>query len=226
MPEAIDTDGVLRLLDGHDPQLLEVLPASAFDAEHLPGALNVALPSLRRDVAGATLDVGRPVIVYCYDTECDLSARGAALLEAYGFGDVYDYRGSKTEWLGLGHAVEGSTPASVRAGALADPDVARVPADATLGDARRAQGGEGAPVVVVADADVVIGALRPDTLGGADDARVIDVLQPGPPTVRPSITAAELARSMDDEGQDHVLVTHLDGRLLGLVRRRDLDLDA
>jgi CBS domain-containing protein len=129
--------------------------------------------------------------------------------------------------LGLGHAVEGTTPASVRAGALADPGVARVPAEATLGEARIAQRGEGRPVVVVVDADdVVLGALRPDTLGGADDTAVVDVLQPGPPTVRPSITAAELAQSMDEEGQDHVLVSHLDGRLVGLVRRRDLDLDA
>jgi hypothetical protein len=43
--------------------------------------------------------------------------------------------------------------------------------------------------------------------------------------VRPSITAGELARSMDQEGQDHVLVTRLDGTLVGLVARRDLQID-
>ena len=31
---------------------------------------------------------------------------------------------------------------------------------------------------------------------------------------------------MDEEGQDHVLVSLLDGRLVGLVRREDLDVDA
>lgn len=226
MPRTIDTAGLVALLDEADPQLLEVLPASAYEAEHLPGAINVALPSLTREAAAAALDRQRPVVVYCYDTECDLSARGAALLEAYGFDPVYDHRGSKTEWLGLGHAVEGTTPAAVRAGALARRDVGRVGVEATIGQARQVDGGEGEPVVVLADGDVVVGALRPDTLDGDDGTPVVDVLQPGPPTVRPSITASELALSMDEEGQDHVLVTLLDGRLVGLVRRRDLDLDA
>jgi CBS domain-containing protein len=148
--------------------------------------------------------------VYCYDTECDLSARGAALLEAYGFTDVYDHRGSKTEWMGLGHQVEGTTPRSVRAGTIARTDVGRIAADATLGEARALAGGEGSPVVVVDGDGVVIGAIRPDSIAGDPDSPVVDVLQPGPPTVRPGITAAELAESMDDEGQDHVLVTHLE----------------
>lgn len=221
----IDTDGVARLLDDGDVQLLEVLPASAYDTEHLPGAKNIDLPALTRQAASA-LDPARPVVVYCYDTECDLSARGASLLEAYGFGTVYDYTGSKTEWLGLGHPAEGTTPMEVRAGALADRDVATVRADATLADVRSVDDPPGDRVVVVDADDVVLGVVRAATAAGPDDAPVLDVLDPGPPTVRPSITASELAQSMDDDGQHHVLVTTLDGRLVGLVDRRDLELDA
>jgi CBS domain-containing protein len=44
-----------------------------------------------------------------------------------------------------------------------------------------------------------------------------------PPSVRPSITAAELAKSMDEDGRRWVLVTHLDGVLVGVVHREDLD---
>jgi CBS domain-containing protein len=43
--------------------------------------------------------------------------------------------------------------------------------------------------------------------------------------VRPSITADELARSMDRNGETHMLVTTLDGRLVGVVERDDLDVD-
>jgi hypothetical protein len=48
------------------------------------------------------------------------------------------------------------------------------------------------------------------------------VMQTGPATVRPSISRRELAQSMDQQGQDHVLVTTSGGVLFGLARRRDL----
>ncbi len=47
-------------------------------------------------------------------------------------------------------------------------------------------------------------------------------MQSAPPTVRPSIPLRELAETMDDDGQRHLLVTTSHGRLLGLVRRAEL----
>ena len=47
-------------------------------------------------------------------------------------------------------------------------------------------------------------------------------MQPAPPTVRPSITAAELAQSMDKDHRTYVLVSLLDGTLLGIIQREDL----
>jgi CBS domain-containing protein len=79
-------------------------------------------------------------------------------------------------------------------------------------------------VVVVVDADgVVLGTVRPEGMAG--DARVLDVLQPAPPTVRPAITIDELAATMEKDGQHHVIVSTLDGKLLGIVERQDLDVD-
>ena len=68
-------------------QLVEVLPAAEYKREHLPQAVNVPLETmtaestkfLRKDVA---------VIVYCWDFECDLSARAAWRLESMGFQEV------------------------------------------------------------------------------------------------------------------------------------------
>lgn len=68
MPVEIDRDGVTRLLRDERAQLVEVLPADEYDYEHLPGAVNIPLKTLDRDSA-QQLDRGRPVIVYCYDTQ-------------------------------------------------------------------------------------------------------------------------------------------------------------
>ncbi|HJR24550.1 MAG TPA: rhodanese-like domain-containing protein, partial [Acidimicrobiales bacterium] len=102
-------------------QLLEVLPEADYRKEHLPGARNIPIDRLTREAAERDLDPRRPVIVYCYDTECDLSARAAARLEAFGFRSVFDYRGSKTEWLAMHRPAEGTVPERERAGALARP---------------------------------------------------------------------------------------------------------
>ena len=76
--------------------------------------------------------------------------------------------------------------------------------------------------MVVDDHRVVLGAVRPRTAHGLAGVTALEAADPGPPTVRPSITVSELAGSMDDDGQDHVLVTTYAGELIGIVLRRNL----
>ncbi len=65
MPKGIDREEVQRLLrDG--AQLVEVLGEDEYEAEHLPGAINIPLRRLDQEAA-ARLDRERPVVVYCYD---------------------------------------------------------------------------------------------------------------------------------------------------------------
>ena len=68
MAEAIDRDEVKRLFDDEQAQLVEVLPPDEYEDEHLPGAINIPLKLLDAQTAGQ-LDRGRPVIVYCYDSQ-------------------------------------------------------------------------------------------------------------------------------------------------------------
>jgi rhodanese-related sulfurtransferase len=216
-----DTSKVRELLDA-GAQVVEVLPASEWRREHLPGAVNLPLPRLRAS-ATSSLDPTRPTVVYCYDHECDLSARGARLLEQLGFRDVYDYAGSKTAWLAEGLPVEGEVAPEDRAGARATRPPT-CPPDATIGDVTDALTADATTVVVVVDdEDVVVGALHPRAAGLPATTPVLDAADPGPATVRPSITRFELAQSMDDGGQHHVIVSTSHGRLLGVVRRAELD---
>jgi len=64
--ESIGHDEVLRLLAEEAAQLVEVLPATSFEAEHIVGAINIPLKELDRR-APDELDRERPVIVYCND---------------------------------------------------------------------------------------------------------------------------------------------------------------
>ena len=67
MPQEISREELRRLVADETAQLVEVLPASEYREDHLPGALNLPLRRLESD-ARAVLTPARPVIVYCWDT--------------------------------------------------------------------------------------------------------------------------------------------------------------
>jgi rhodanese-related sulfurtransferase/CBS domain-containing protein len=199
--------------------LIEVLPKSAFEREHIAGAVNVPFSTLDSG-AVADLDRTRPTIAYCYDHECDLSARAAHRLEALGFTDVYDYAASKVAWLAFDLPHEGTVPESSRAGSIAH-DAPTCTIDATVGDINSDLSDH--PRVVVLDDDgVVLGVVRAESASMPGDTDVADVMHGAPPSVRPSVTADELAKSMDDDARTFVLVTTPNGTLFGVIERDDL----
>ena len=65
MPTEVDRHQVQRLMRA-GMQLVDVLPAKEYDAEHIAGAVNLPLKDLNRETA-ATLDPMRAVIVNCHD---------------------------------------------------------------------------------------------------------------------------------------------------------------
>ena len=84
-------------------------------------------------------------------------------------------------------------------------------AGASVADARAAIG-DAEAVVIVAGDGLVIGEIDAEALPGhAVDAAVLDVMDPVPTTVRPSVTVAALAEA----GGGSRLVTTSAGRLLG-----------
>jgi len=65
LPTPVRRDRLRELLDA-GAQLVEVLPATEYDDEHLPGARNIPLKRLTAQSAGV-LDRAQPVVVYCWD---------------------------------------------------------------------------------------------------------------------------------------------------------------
>jgi rhodanese-related sulfurtransferase len=66
MPTQIGREDVQRLV-AEGALLVEVLPKKEFDEQHLPGAIHLPLRKIDTGVR-ATLDPGRPVVVYCWDS--------------------------------------------------------------------------------------------------------------------------------------------------------------
>ncbi len=67
MPTVIDRSQVQQMLT-EGAQLLDVLAADEYAEEHIVGAVNVPLATLRADTT-SHLDTRQPIIVYCYDRE-------------------------------------------------------------------------------------------------------------------------------------------------------------
>jgi CBS domain-containing protein len=134
---------------------------------------------------------------------------------------VADLVAGKAAWLAEGLPSEGLLGDDQRAGAVARTDVPRVAPGAALSDVEKVIGSWELAAVAAEDGTLV-GVVRAEATAAPADRTVDAVMQTGSATVRPSISRRELAQSMDQEGQTHVLVTTSEGRLLGLARRRDL----
>jgi rhodanese-related sulfurtransferase len=67
MSTPVDREQVRQLIR-EGAQVVEVLPRAEYEDEHLPGAINIALKELDQQSL-QPLDRGRPVVVYCYDSQ-------------------------------------------------------------------------------------------------------------------------------------------------------------
>jgi phage shock protein E len=66
MATPVTVEQVRELLSA-GAQLVEVLPPREYQEQHLPGAVSIPLKELGPHTA-ASLDRGRPVVVYCWDS--------------------------------------------------------------------------------------------------------------------------------------------------------------
>jgi len=220
LPGVVDRERLRELVD-EGALLVEVLPANEYKEDHLPGAISLPLRRLEKE-ARDVLDMARPVIVYCWDTACDLSPRAAWRLEALGFQHVYDYESGKVDWMAAGLPTEGTNAEKPRAGEVARRDVPTCRLDDRLGDVQervRAAGWDAC--VVVNDERVVLGLLREKELGADPDLVVERAMRPGPSTFRPFVSIEEMARFMEEHNLQNSPITTSDGRLVGLLTRED-----
>ncbi|REF00928.1 rhodanese-like domain-containing protein [Thermomonospora umbrina] len=214
MVHNIDRARVRELADARDARIVEVLPLDEYARAHLPGAAHLPLAELAHDLP-PWLDPARPIVVYCANSECDLSPRAAHRLEHLGARDVHDYTAGKRDWLSADLPYDGDA-VLVSLRTRRDPVVAALD-DAVDEVADRVLGDAAGLAVVVDDGGVVQGVVGGRELTGSSTGdRAGDVMNTGVTTVRPGEEVDPLVERMRRAAIDDMVVTRPDGTLVGL----------
>jgi Mg/Co/Ni transporter MgtE len=141
-----------------------------------------------------------------------------------GFEEVYDYEHGKRDWGSSGLPREGALASEPSAGDLARRDVPTCLLTDDLDEVRRRVRESGWDTcMVVNEQRVVLGRLGRRALAAEDERTVEEAMTEGPSTVRPSIGIGDLVRRMSDSDLRSFPVTTSDGRLVGLVLRREAE---
>lgn len=153
-----------------------------------------------------------------------MSPRAAWRLESLGFQEVYDYVAGEADWFASGLPMEGSNASIPHASDRARRDVPSCRLDDTVRDVSNhlsAGGWDACPVVN--NEQVVLGLLRLDSVDAPSDAMVEQIMESGPSTWRPDATLDQPLAYMNRRNVESVVITTSDGRLVGLLRRSDID---
>ena len=214
-------------------QIVNVLPSHEYNAAHISGAIHIPLRHILHH-APAALDRARPVVVYCRDSLCDLSARAAAQLEMLGFTGVRHYFRGKADWIvrglptdppatlsermrALPYFVNNLAP-GLRSGWIRYSDRVRV-AEFMHDDLIRLGPEDSVPPAAPDSPMPRAVVLTPDgvLLGAIDRSesapRALDAMNPGPQTIRPDMTPRLAAKLL--ASNPYLIVTTAMGNYLG-----------
>src|SRR5213592_2111830 len=217
MPIEIRRKEVRTLVAQGRAQLVEVLPASLYKKEHLPHAVNIPLENMTAERT-KSLRKDQAVIVYCADFHCDLSARAAWWLESMGFQEVYRYTPGKADWLAAGWETEGAQAKKTRLRQVLQKEVPTCSLRERMEDVKSRRRPNQDICVVVNDRNIVLGVIAGESWDSNPQARVVDVMQPGPRTFRPDLDPKDAQKALHHSNLEGAIVTTSDGELLGIIR--------
>jgi predicted transcriptional regulator len=153
-----------------------------------------------------------------------LSPRAAWRLESLGFPQVYDYVTGKVDWLANGLPTEGKAARSLRAKDCVRSGISTCHLSDRLGEVRERVRTAGHDACVVVNAvGIVLGSVSGEVLDTAPELTVEQVMDPGPTTIRPHISLAEITEYLQQRDSDKILVTTAEGRLMGVLYREDAE---
>ncbi len=151
-----------------------------------------------------------------------MSPRAAWRLESLGFTQVYDYVAGKADWLAAGLPAEGALAELPRAIDVVRRDVPICQLTHRVADARQLLlASDHSVCVVTNDEGIVLGRIGRRELDAEPGAVVEDAMESGPTTTRPDDPLDALAKRLETARVSSILVTTPDGRLVGIVYRKD-----
>ena len=151
-----------------------------------------------------------------------MSPRAACRLDALGFEKVHDYTLGIADWKAAGEPIEGP-PIGVQVVADATrPDIPTASPQERLGTVRDRTEAAGWDEALVLDCEgLVVGRLRGRIWGQDRRLAVVEVMEPGPTTVRPNGALAPLVNRMEERATKLVTVTTPQGVLIGVLVLQD-----
>jgi Mg/Co/Ni transporter MgtE len=130
----------------------------------------------------------------------------------------------KVDWLAHNLPVEGERAAPPTAGRLMHEDVVRAGLDDLAPEVlARVERSNYPFAIVTANDGLVLGRVRASALKGAAQAKVGEIMELAPSTVRPHRSAGDLAKRLSDRDLRWAIVTTPEARLLGVVSREELE---
>jgi predicted transcriptional regulator len=139
--------------------------------------------------------------------------------------DVYDYAPGKVDWMAHGLPIEGTEAGHPTALTLIREDVATCALDDPLDEvAQRIDATPYGFALVLSPSGVVLGRIRRSRIADADHGAAAEALmEPGPSTIRPHTTLEDLGSRLARSEVRTLIVTDPEGKLLGVVRRTDIE---
>jgi CBS domain-containing protein len=153
-----------------------------------------------------------------------MSPRAASRLESIGFEQVYDYVAGKADWGSAGLVLEGAEGSETRAGAHVRTDVPTCGPHDRLREVCESLDESGWDTCFVVDERrVVLGRLGRRAIRGRKDVAAEQTMTLGPSTIRPSARLRDVVGRMERQNLTNLPVTTSDGRLVGLLLRKDAE---
>ena len=106
--EAVSDDELVRRVKAGDVTVLDVRPTEEFEAGHLPHAISIPLPELRKRLK--ELPRKRPVVAYCRGPYCVMALDAVETLRRHGY-RAHRLEQGVVEWRAAGGTVH-TTPAA------------------------------------------------------------------------------------------------------------------
>jgi predicted transcriptional regulator len=152
-----------------------------------------------------------------------MSPRAACRLETLGY-EIYDYAPGKVDWMAHALPVEGTGAMRVTALSLARDDVTTCALKDPLDDvARRIDASPYGFALVISASRIVLGRVRRSSISNAESQAAAEALmEPGPSTIRPHTALEDLGNGLSRSAVNTLIVTDPEGKLLGVVRRADV----
>src|SRR5262245_18490944 len=112
MTVLITRDELREAIEREEVTVVEELPTSYYDQQHLPGALNLFVDEARERAHEVLPDKDAPIVAYCSNAACPNSEGVARVLTSVGYTNVRKFREGIQDWVEAGLPTEASASAA------------------------------------------------------------------------------------------------------------------